>query len=341
MSKAKSFIIDSAIFLIILLIILSIIAAFAGARHAKELFNSLPLKIFWVCWLMSIIAGLIAFKRLRKKIELLIIHISILLIIVGSMLSSKTGHNLWEKITGAKRIRQAGMVIFEGTKENRVVVQPGNRIATLPFYIKLNDFRITYYKPGFVSILTEDNRFYRVPTIAGNGIFIDKIGFLRITRVFKNFKIRLTASRPIAVESSSRGKNPAVELELIKPDGQSETYYIFERFPAFSKMPKHLKIAYQHDIKEYISDVQVIKNNRVILTKSIRVNHPLHFGGYHFYQQSYDEKAGRYTVLLVVSDLGLNIVWAGYILLAVGLCWLFYVNDVTNFLRNKSNGNQI
>jgi len=342
MNKLKSFIIDSAIFFIILLIILSIAGAFLGAQRAQKLFNSFPLKIFWILWIVSLVAGFLAFRRLRKKIDLFLIHIGIVLIITGSIWSSQTGHKIWEKISGTKKISQAGMVIFEGAKENRVVIQASEEIAELPFYLKLNDFRIVYYKPGHINIITDDKHFYRIPAVVGNGVFINKkTGSLRITRVFGNFKIRFKDGHPIVVDSSGKGENPAVEIEHVKPDGQIATYYIFERFPEFSKIPKYLKITYHRQIKDFISDVEVIKAGRVILSKSIRVNHPLHFGGYHFYQQSYDEKEGRYTVLLVVSDLGLEIVWLGYVLLGAGIVWLFYIKDIVHILNKRRNGNQI
>ena len=81
-------------------------------------------------------------------------------------------------------------------------------------------------------------------------------------------------------------------------------------------------------IKDFLSDVEVVKDNKVVTRKNIEVNKPLHYGGYLFYQQGYDSDAGRYTVLGVTSDKGLGIVFLGYILLCAGVFWHFWLRHI-------------
>jgi hypothetical protein len=83
-------------------------------------------------------------------------------------------------------------------------------------------------------------------------------------------------------------------------------------------------MAYARDISDYISELQVIENQRIVKEKNIEVNHPLHYGGYHFYQQDYDHEEGRYTVLQVTSDSGLTFVYSGYFMLCIGIFWHFW-----------------
>jgi cytochrome c biogenesis protein ResB len=78
-------------------------------------------------------------------------------------------------------------------------------------------------------------------------------------------------------------------------------------------------LKYFRDIKDYVSDVQVIQDGKVVAAKKIEVNKPLHWGGYYFYQHSYDDKAGRYTILSISSDSGILIVYAGYAALCLGI----------------------
>ncbi len=61
---------------------------------------------------------------------------------------------------------------------------------------------------------------------------------------------------------------------------------------------------------------------------NIEVNHPLSFGGYHFYQHSYDAEAGQYTVLMVVSNTGLAVVYAGYWMLCIGVIWHLWLRHI-------------
>lgn len=57
---------------------------------------------------------------------------------------------------------------------------------------------------------------------------------------------------------------------------------------------------------------------------TVEVNSPVRHGGYTFYQDSYDRRHGAYTVLLVVRDPWLRVVWAGVVLLAIGSLLLLF-----------------
>ena len=81
-------------------------------------------------------------------------------------------------------------------------------------------------------------------------------------------------------------------------------------------------------MRQYVSDVEILKDGRVVLARNIEVNHPLRYGGYHFYQHSYGDQSGQYTVLMVVSDLGLVWVYAGYAMLCAGVLWHFWIRHL-------------
>ncbi len=81
-------------------------------------------------------------------------------------------------------------------------------------------------------------------------------------------------------------------------------------------------------VRDYFSDLVVLDDGETVLEKTIEVNDPLHYGGYHFYQSDYDHEAGRYTVLQVVSDSGLWLVWLGMVLLVAGAFWRFWGEPV-------------
>lgn len=51
------------------------------------------------------------------------------------------------------------------------------------------------------------------------------------------------------------------------------------------------------------------------------VNHPCRYKGYRFYQSDYDRRAGTYSVLKIVHDPWISVVWIGVALLAIGACW--------------------
>lgn len=75
-------------------------------------------------------------------------------------------------------------------------------------------------------------------------------------------------------------------------------------------------------IKDYISEIMVIADSgQHFGPYEVEVNKPLYFGGYHFYQHDFDHERGEFTVLTVVSDDGLWLVYAGYFMLLSGVFW--------------------
>lgn len=88
-------------------------------------------------------------------------------------------------------------------------------------------------------------------------------------------------------------------------------------------------------IKTYESQVVVKQDDRTVKRASIRVNHPLHHDGYHFYQTDYDHEGHTYTVLSVVSDRGMWLVYTGFVLLLFGTAWHCWFGFV---FRKKGKG---
>ena len=78
-------------------------------------------------------------------------------------------------------------------------------------------------------------------------------------------------------------------------------------------------------IKDFKSYLTVLEDDDEVDTKVIEVNDPLKYGGYSFFQQSYDSQAGKYTVLGVVRDPGVPVVFAGFILASAGMIYCAYV----------------
>ena len=81
-------------------------------------------------------------------------------------------------------------------------------------------------------------------------------------------------------------------------------------------------------IKDYKSKLKVIDRGQIATVKTVEVNNPLRYRGYTFYQNDYDHRNSRYTVLQVVKDPGVPSVYAGFILLIVGLIFVSVVNPL-------------
>ncbi len=310
---------------IMLLFFMSIYGAFIGPEKAKDFFNSVPIAIYWIAFIFLLAIGIVLFRRLIHVPALLFTHFGCILILLGGIWSSESGHEFQKKIFGINKIPSGFMQIYEGQADN-IVIAKNDIQYEIPFYIGLKDFRIEYYQPGELYIQTRQGDYWKIPAEEGKIFTPDtKFGTIEIVKVFYNF--RFDREQRIAINDPGPGSNPALEVKVTPPDGQPLTRYVFDssRERMYSD---DFVMAYKSDIKEYISELQVIKDNHVVAVKDIEVNHPLHYGGYHFYQHSYDNQKGTYTILKVTSDSGLFFLYAGYFMLCVGVCWLFWINKL-------------
>ena len=71
------------------------------------------------------------------------------------------------------------------------------------------------------------------------------------------------------------------------------------------------------------------ENGKEVRNAVILVNSPLKVGRYTFYQASYNAKTMG-TILEVTRDPGVPLVFAGFILLPIGIALAFYVKPLLN-----------
>jgi len=326
-----------ALVLIIVLTVLSIYGAFIGAERAQQFFNRPPLVVYWTAMAILLVIGIAAFRRLVRVPGLLLIHLGCVLVLAGGMWSSQAGHNIQKKLLGIDKIRSGRMAIYEGSSDNRVALDGTREQKELPFSLKLKDFRIEYYQPVYLQIQSRQGRQWKVPVEAGKEFLLgDNAGTIKIVKSYENFKIGKEEGKSIPFDDPSPGSNPAIEVQITEPGGQTSTQYVFELFPGHSHGQDKFLLSYHRVISDYISELQIIKGDKVVAEKDIEVNHPLHFGGYHLYQSSYDDKAGQYTVLQVVSDTGLYVVYAGYWMMCIGVIWHMWLRHIFSRFKVKS-----
>ncbi len=308
---------------ILLLIALSVYSAFIGAGRASVFFNSLPLAVYWAFGAALIVASVVAFRNLHKP-HLFFIHCGTLLLILGSMLGSEKGHAVSNHLFQRQKPVKSQMVIYEDQSSHELYQVADNTIFALPFEVRLNEFIVEYY-PSVVFVWFPDGALSEIPVQPGAEMVFSNqpVQKIQVVRVFDNFKLSFENDQRAAVDSPEPGRNPAVELAITRQDGHVHRQFVFELFPGH--VPESgLQFTYHRPIKDYISRVDVIRDGIVVKSADLEVNHPLHFGGFHFYQYSYDSKQHQYTVLQVVSDDGLSIVYAGFMLLCVGTVWYFW-----------------
>lgn len=326
MSRFRRAVLWAALMAVILLTLLSVRGAFLGADRAQEFFNSLPLAVYWFALTALLIVGLVVFRRLLQIPSLLLMHLGCILILLGGMWGSKAGHVVQRQIFSIDKVvrGQLKMKIGDQAPKSRIEVQDGNGVRELPFAVRLKGFRMEYYDPGEVIIRNREGRVWRLSAKPGEQVSLGKLGRLTVQKAFGNFKLRAEGDKQVPYDAPG-GSNPAVQVQVERPDGTATAGYIFEYFDPIFTEAIGFDLTYRRAVKDYISEVEVVEDGKVVAAKAVEVNHPLHYGGYHFYQHSLDEDAaGQYTILLVVSDSGLNVVYGGYVMLIAGVFWHFW-----------------
>jgi hypothetical protein len=153
---------------------------------------------------------------------------------------------------------------------------------------------------------------------------------LRIAKFFPSYSVRNDV-----IKKSDTMNNPALRVEIAGPRGKVDDW-ILGQTPAKWYPDNNFALMYEKfgmEIKDFKSNLRVIDNGKTVLSKTIEVNDPLKYGGYVFYQSSYDPEGGLYSGLQVTKNPGIVVVYSGFIILCVGVVFIFYVKP---FLRRKS-----
>ena len=361
MGGLRNWTIAATLLMLTALLCAAVVGSLFGAERAGAIFNSNPAIIYWMSLVFLLVAGIFTFRRLYKKPGLLLIHLGCVLILCASMWSSKKAHSIRSQITGDDKIAKGQMAIYEGYQENRPVDSQTGELGVLPFIIRLEDFWIEYHYSAGKLIIDKDGQDppdgaeetsewtfpIELPAVPGAWTSLpEPLEKVTVLRSLRNLKVsgRVT-DRP------KDELNPAIEVGLEWSDGSKKATYIFPQGTGHPAQIGELQLTYlpgeAAGVRDYYSDLTVLDyEEKVQLRQQIEVNRPLHYRGYHFYQSSYGremvntsagEKMQEYTVVSVVSDSGLDIVFAGYLMLCCGVIWQCWLAPI--FL--KRHGNQI
>ena len=354
---------------------LSVVGTFRGAEGARALFTSEPLAVFWILLAALLVACFFFGTGLVRSPGLAAMHVGSILILVGAMWGSDKGHSVAEKLLGWKKIPHGVMMIPEGAATDEVADgatgEPVGRLRDergRAFQVGLKDFRIEYYPASGPWKL-----WFEMPVPPGHAprmgwapiewkegeeVFVGRTA-LRV-RVIRY----LPGARPVRDETGAitgaapdaGSATPAMEVEVAVRDREFRGWILVPQGADRASlslapiMPEdlakeaapHLWLVQPRSMpKGYFSDLAVLEGGAVVAEKTIRVNDPLGWGGYHFYQYDYDHERGEYTVLSVRSDAGLYAVYAGFALLVGGTFVRFWIERArAGWRRRRSDGVQ-
>ena len=347
-SATRRFFLWTAVIGCLVLAVLSVIPTSFGPAKAEQLFMSPFGATVWWAFALLLLVSLLVVPALRNRLGLLAMHAGMLVIVIGALVGSPVSLRLQKDLGLPQQFAKGFMIIYEGESTGRVLGETGTPIGELPFHIHLEDFRIEYYP-----ISPDDPWEFTVEAVQQQTDGLRVLQGWQSRRVpwkprkldkpvklpFCDIQLKVTGYELTRYgDSDDAPVLPTATLELARP-GHTDTQ-TFRPQPGMPHVRMPLAGLYDsakawHDagspalrfhppvpvIRDYFSDLVVVDGDTELARKTIEVNDPLHVGGYHFYQHSYDAAAGSYTILSVASDAGLSLVYAGFILLAGGLTW--------------------
>jgi cytochrome c biogenesis protein len=280
--------------------------------QADDLYHS-----FWFVFLMGLLAvnlTLCSWKRfalLKVRLDVLVSHLGIIVILAGGMVSGVAG-------------RRGNMPLFQG--EARDLVEASRGAFRMPFAVLLERFEVEYYgAPSHRLVVRRKGEDWSevLPVEPGKETAV-RSGSVRV-RVREYYPDFVMGDEGPTTRSQSP-ENPALRVEIADDKGV-EKQWAFAKFEGFhANKANRYELHYEMEparIKQFRSDLGVVENGVVVSRKSINVNNPLRWRGYTVYQSGWDPENPRYSNLLVSRDPGTPLVYLGFLLLPLGLCWTF------------------
>ena len=296
-----------------------------------QLFAKLNLFDIYHSWWFVLLLSLLGLNLLicslgrlrisRRSFGLIITHFSLVIILLGALISAL--------------FSQKGFIgLYEGQTKDVFFIR--DQPHKLNFKLSLEKFNIQWYEPQTHQLtvyLVDKNKEQTYSAHLGKEYRIKGSDYsFVVLQYVPDFFIDQAGNFN---SKSNQPNNPALLIQVNRSSG-SEKRWVFSKFhsPPFAK-DKNIKFAYdfREMIKDFQSHVKIIEQGRVVLRQVIRVNHPLKYKGYTFYQSSYNPEELHWTGLQVVKDAGVSWVFTGFIFLNIGLAITYYTK-----LKSKKKG---
>lgn len=300
--------------------------------HLHKIFKGLGFyQLYQSWWFVSLLAVFtvnnLACLALRTRMRLkslgfILTHFSIACIAAGVIVGAVWGEK------GYVRIHENQAVSAFRSRDDETV--------KLGFQVRLDNFTLERHGELVEAVRVWDKDRELVaefPAEVGASFHVPDTDYhFTVLRYEPDFYIDLK-TRKVA-SKSAEPNNPALLLGIAK-GSQKRASWLFSRFPG-QRFDKHgdasLRPIFVREqegpVKDYKSKLTVLDGDKEVLQKTIVVNKPLTYGGYTFYQSSYDQEQLHWTGLQVTKDPGVPLVYVGFLLMVIGITFIYCVKPL-------------
>jgi len=198
--------------------------------------------------------------------------------------------------------------------------------TTLPFSIRLDDFRIDYYREAAHKVvMVKDGAETEVQLKLGAEIPLAADLFVRLLKAYADFS--MSPNGP--VNNSQDPNNPAIQVE-VRRGVTVKKIWIFQNYPLFYREHKEgnakelpeLYYSYAPPmVRQYVSTVEIQEGGKKVADAVLQVNKPFKWRGIKMFQSGYDLSHGTVSILQTSRDPGVPLVYLGFLILPLGILW--------------------
>ena len=250
-----------------------------------------------------------------------LIHLSVLIILIGSIVGSLFGFEAYVNIP-------------EGETINKVRLRKSQTVRTLPFDVRCDRFLVEFYDNGAPKEYRSDLAFVANGKVALQGSLLvnHPITFEGITFYQASYGSLPGNRAQISIHREGDPANATLDVEIERPydlPGREGQFMVFEARADFMKMGPAVQMAVRPTEGEEVR-FWVFKNNDLI-----KERFPGFFerfpkfnpGAYKPYLFSLESIEARYyTGLQVSRDPGVPLVWTGFFFIMIGLFIAFFTS---------------
>ena len=257
-----------------------------------------------------------------------LVHFSVLLILLGGIAGSLFGF-------------QAFVNIPEGAGVDKVTLRKSRVAKPLPFSVRCDKFTVEFYPNGTPKEYRSDLVFvangevaFQGPLRVNHPVTFQGITFYQSTYgTIPGNKVRLS------LKTRDNGRNAVVEAEVNKPfplPGQEGEAAVTAIRSDFMRMGPAVHLEIRPASGEE-TQIWLFKNHAMIeqrfpgIFETFPKLNPASFKPYTFFLESMDSR--HYTGLQVSRDPGVPLVWAGFVIIIIGLFITFFLSHRMIWVR--------
>lgn len=310
--------------LILLLVIMA--ASVVGTLLPQEDANSAIYHSTWFKLVLITLVhnlGICTLRRVRtlrvSSMGFLCVHLGVMSVLGGVLIGNAYG------VKGR-------MIVGVGQTATHFQNRAGEK-HRLPFKVKLEDFKVEYYDYGRIIVMAPGvPEPIEVPAVVGKkDVLPDLNCSLEVLRYIPDFYISVH-DKSIGTRTF-QPRNPAIQVAVT--GSEERRMWLFAKYPEMQGLhrdnnPLPFKLVYRwaERVSAYKSRVKVIDDDDSTTEALIEVNHPFSHKGFSLYQLSYDRDHHEYSTIEIVSDPGLWVVYAGFLLIIAGIVFVLYLKPV-------------